>query len=107
MAALTFPVHVGDMPTFRFNMKDQDGDVFPVVGAQVQEAIFERPDRTTFTKPTVFTTDGSEGAIEYDTEDNTIINQPGTWKRQPHIVTSGGREFHGEKKVFDVDEILS
>jgi len=107
MAALTFPVHIGDMPTFRFNMKDQDGATFPVVGASLQEAIFERPDKTTFVKPTVFVTDGSDGGIEYDTEDNTIIDAAGTWKRQPHIITAAGREFHGEKKVFDVDEILS
>ena len=95
------------MPTFRFNMKDQAGAVFPMNGASLQEAIFERPDKTTFTKPTVFTTDGTEGAIEYDTEDNTILNQAGTWHRQPHVINAAGKEFHGEKKVFDVDEILS
>lgn len=105
--ALTFPVHIGDMPTFRFNMKDQDGDVFPMNGASLQEAIFERPDKSVFTKPTGFVTDGTDGSIEYDTEDNTIIDQAGTWKRQPHVIDSNGKEFHGEKKVFDVDEILS
>ena len=104
MAALDFPVNIGDTPTFRFNMKNQAGAIFPVGGVTTQEALFTKPDGSKLAKPTVFLTDGSDGVIEYTTEDNTIIDQAGTWKRQPHVVFSPTVEFYGEVKVFDVDE---
>ncbi len=104
MAALDFPVNIGDTPTFRFNMKDQAGAVFPVDSVTTQEALFIKPNGDRFAKPTVFVTDGLDGEIQYVTEDNTIIDQAGTWKRQPHIVFSPTVEFYGEVKVFDVDE---
>ena len=50
---------------------------------------FKRPDGTTFDRTPVFTTDGSDGNIQYLSVDGDL-NEPGRWHLQAYVPTSAG-----------------
>lgn len=51
--------------------------------------IFRRPDDTTFERSAAFTSDGTDGIIQYATVDGDL-NQSGSWSLQGYIVTPNG-----------------
>ena len=71
--------------------------------ASTKEFTFRRPDGTTFTKTAVFTSDGSDGQLQY-TIGSDDLNMAGTWGLQAYVVTSGGfshRTDVGNFRVFE------
>ena len=86
--------HVNDIGTiFRVTVYDTTSTggstVADISAATTKQMVFERPDGTTFTKTAVFTTDGSDGNIQYISVDGDL-NVAGTWHLQAYVVTPAG-----------------
>lgn len=102
ITTLADKVFVNDIGTvFRATIKEDD-EVVPVDSATTQQFIFQPPDGVSFTRPTVFTTDGTDGQIEYATVDGDL-SVGGEWKIQAYLVLSAweGRSDIVEFKVYD------
>ena len=105
--AFTEPAHVNDIgTTFRVTVYDATSTggsaIANISAASTKQMIFSRPDGTTFTKTAVFTTDGSDGDIEYVSVDGDL-NIAGTWHLQAYVVTLVGewRTDVGHFRVYD------
>ena len=76
--------------------------VADISDASTKQFTFKRPDGTTFTKTAVFTTDGTDGNIQYVTESG-VLNGAGRWNLQAYVKTSAGNwnTSVGNFKVFE------
>lgn len=96
---------VNDIGTaFRVTVYDTTSTGGSVV-ADISDAItlkmiFRRPDGTSFEKTASFTSDGSDGQIQYITVDSDL-NQSGSWSLQAYIVTPAG-SWHTNTACFKV-----
>ena len=79
--------------------------VAEISNASAKQFTFKRPDGTTFTKTAVFTTDGSDGQIQYTTAADDL-NMAGTWGLQAYVVISGGFSHRTDVGSFRVFENL-
>lgn len=100
--------HVNDIGTiFRvtiFDTTSTGGSVIAdVSGASAITYTFRRPDGTTFNKTGTFTSDGTDGKVQYVTVDGDL-NGAGTWSVQVLIVTSGGLSHNTTVATFRVFE---
>lgn len=96
-------VHVDDVGTvFRSTVLDTVDPrvVADLSGVTTQEFIFKKPDETTITRTTSFTTDGTDGLIEYATIAGDL-DQIGAWKIQAHLVNPSG-DWHTTIHSFSV-----
>jgi hypothetical protein len=78
-------IHVNDIGTvFKILIKDGE-DVQDISTASTKNIIFLKPDGTSVTKSGTFTTDGTDGYIQYTTvlDDIDLV---GIWKIQAHII---------------------
>lgn len=82
------PINVGDVVTFRVTVTDQDGSAVDVSGASTKQIKLRKPSGTVLTKTASFTTDGSDGKIEYQTA-NTDLDVAGVWGIQAYVVGTG------------------
>lgn len=83
-------VYKDDVSTvFEITLKE-GGVVVDVSTASVKQIRFKKADDTTLTKDASFTTDGTDGKIEYTTVANDI-DQDGTWEIQAYIEMGGGK----------------
>lgn len=89
---------VGDVGTiFRATIKD-DGVVVDVSTATTKQLIFRKADGTVVAKDATFTTDGTDGKIEYATEAAVVgppavaafLSVAGQWAYQGYIVSAAG-----------------
>lgn len=93
-------IHVGDIgTTFRVLVKD-GSDVVDISSATTKQILFTKPSTDTLTKDASFTTDGSDGLIEYDTLSGDL-DESGIWKIQAYLVLSGG-SWHSDIAIFKV-----
>jgi hypothetical protein len=95
-------IHVADEGTIiRVELKD-GGEVLDVSTASIKKIKFKKPNGTVVSKNAAFTTDGSDGKIQYTTEasPNNILDEPGKWEYQAYIEMSG--KWHSEKLTFIV-----
>lgn len=95
-------VHVGDkLLIFRVRVKD-DGAVRDISSATTKEIKLrdESGNWTTFTA--TFTTNGTDGFIEYATTTTSIVDTEGDWQIQAYCVLSDGTEFHTKVGFFTV-----
>lgn len=102
--------HVNDIGTiFRVTVYDTTStgasEVANISSATTRHLIFGRPDGTTFTKSAVFTSDGSDGKIEYASVDGDL-NKAGTWSIQAYVALSGGGSWNSSVGNFRVFENL-
>lgn len=99
-------IHVNDVGTiFRISLVDvnlitQNLDIADISAATGLNIIFQKPDSSTFSKDAAFTTDGTNGQLEY-TSVSGDIDAVGQWKLQS-IVKMTGEIFHSEIKSFKV-----
>lgn len=93
-------IHVGNTGTvFQFQVLDQDSAAVPLGGHTLQ-MVFSRPDTTRLVVTPTFTTDGSDGYIQYSTISGDL-NQAGIWRLQA-VVTSGSRVWYSNALSFKV-----
>jgi hypothetical protein len=86
--------HVNDIGTiFRVTVYDTTSSggtsVADISTASTKQFTFKRPNGTTFTRSAVFTTDGSDGDIQYISVDGDL-DGAGTWNLQAYVVTPAG-----------------
>jgi hypothetical protein len=86
--------HVNDIGTvFRVTVYDTTSTggttVADISLATTKQFTFKRPDGTTFDRVAVFTSDGSDGNIQYISVDGDL-NIAGTWHLQAYVVTPAG-----------------
>ena len=86
--------HVNDIGTiFRVTVYDTTSaggtTVADISGATTKKFTFKRPDGTTFEKTAVFTSDGTDGNIQYLAVDGDL-NVAGTWNLQAYVATGAG-----------------
>lgn len=98
-------IHVGDIGTiFRTTVKE-GSSVLDISAATTTQLIFRRPDGTSFTKTAEFTTDGTDGKIEYPTIAGDL-DVAGNWSWQSYIVMPSG-SWHTDIGTFSVHANLS
>lgn len=98
-------VHVGDVGTpIRLTIKDEKGAVVDVSAATTKEITIESPHGEAAVHPAAFTTDGTDGKIEYVTVAGDI-HEAGTWSRQGYVVLPSG-EWRTAVLPFDVEDNL-
>ena len=73
---------------FRAVIKDQNGEIVDVSGANILELIFKAPSGEIKTFNATLVNDGTDGEIECITEAGDI-NEPGDWQWQARIVIPG------------------
>ena len=85
--AIDDPVRVGDVGTvIRLVVQDQDEAILDVSSASTKQIIFRKPSGATLTKVASFSTDGTDGRIQYATIAGDI-DESGIWQMQGYVVT--------------------
>lgn len=80
-------VHVGDIGTvFRLTIYD-DTTLANLSGATTKQILFSKPSGMLLTKTAVFTTDGTDGKIQYVTVAGDL-DEAGQWTIQGYLVLS-------------------
>jgi hypothetical protein len=99
--------HVNDIGTiFRVTVYDTTSTggttVADISTATTKQFTFKRPDGTTFDRVAVFTTDGTDGNIQYLSVDGDL-NVAGTWHLQAYVATAAGnwKTDVGHFKVYE------
>lgn len=83
-------IHVGDIGTvIIFTITDQDGAIVDVSTASTKQVFLRRPSGSVLTKTASFTTNGTDGKIQYTTISGDI-NMAGNWYAQAYVVTAAG-----------------
>ncbi len=103
---MSHPHILGNVGTiYRATIKDQDNVVVNVSGASTKEIIFKKPGGTLITRAAAFTTNGTDGKIEYKTVTGDI-DEAGTWEWEPHVIVSAGNEWRADPLEFVVKDKL-
>ncbi len=97
-------VRVGDTGT-RFELTVVENDVAVDISSATMKTIkFQKPDNSVVSKTADFTTDGSDGKIDYVSITNDI-DVRGEWKIQGYIEMPSGK-FHTSMGSFGVSANL-
>lgn len=98
-------VHLNDIGNIFVLTFQDNGVVVDVSSATVtKNIIFVAPDGTKDTQAASFTTNGTDGKIQYATQDGDM-DQVGEWQVQGHVVITAGT-FKSEIKRFCVEAIV-
>jgi len=82
-------VHLNDVGTvFVVTVKD-DTTAVDISAATTKQIIFMAPDGGKLTKAATFTTNGTDGKMQWTTVANDL-DEPGTWKIQGKVVLTAG-----------------
>ena len=93
-------IHKNDIgTTLKTTVKNGSSGV-DISPATTKNIILGKPDKTLLTKAGSFTTDGTDGQLEYVTISGDL-DQIGCWKIQAHVVTSSG-EWKSDIGTFEV-----
>ncbi len=80
-------IHVDDIGTiFTVTIVDQDDAVVDISLYSPKQLIFTKPDGTRVEQTASFTTDGTDGKIQYTSESGDL-DQPGLWQLQGIVST--------------------
>ena len=93
-------IHKGDIGTTLKTTVKNASVVVDISAATTKNILLGKPDGTSLTKSGSFTTDGTDGDLEYATISGDL-DQIGCWKLQAHIVTSSG-EWKSDLSIFEV-----
>ena len=85
---MTEQIHIGDIGTvFKVLITDENGDALNISTATTKQIIFRKPgNRGTLTVDADFTTDGSDGYIQYAIVDGDL-DTFGVWQIQAKVIT--------------------
>lgn len=96
---------VGDIGTvFQATIKDETGAVVNVSGASSKVIKFKKSDGSTVSKTASYTTDGTDGKIEYTIQSGDL-NMAGDWQAEA-IVTVGANTWSSTIHDFRVGVAL-
>jgi hypothetical protein len=98
-------IHVGDVGTILRVIVEDDGAVINVSGTDSRTIYLKKPDGTKLTKTAVFTTDGSDGKIQYVTISGDLDTE-GWWKIQGLVHWASGNQWYTDWQPFEVHDNL-
>lgn len=79
-------IHVGDIGTvFKIKITDDAGLALNISAATTLKIIFLKPNKERLEKTATFSTDGTDGYIQYSTIAGDL-DRPGAWKIQGYVV---------------------
>lgn len=94
-------IHVGDIGTiFRVTVTDQDGSIVDISGASTRLILLRDPYGKKLSKTGAFTTDGTDGKMQYASVSGDI-GRAGTWKIQGKVIIPAGT-FYTDITEFEV-----
>lgn len=103
-------LHVGDEGTvIRLKLYDGDDVVDISPAAELTKQLkFKKPSGTVVVEDAVFTTDGTDGQLQYVTEasPDNLLDEAGKWFVQAYIEFATGK-WHSEKLNFLVRGVLA
>lgn len=103
MACTIFENDVGTI--FKVKIVDCDtGDVIDISAATTLQITFKKPDKKTVTKTAAFSTDGSDGYLQYVVVDGDI-DMVGIWNLQAYVAGVGFKN-NSTVGTFVVDDNL-
>ncbi len=96
-------IHEGDIGTTLKVVMRNGAAIVDISGATTKNIKLKKPGGTVVTKAGVFTTDGTDGLLQYvtlsgDLDESSLTIQ---WEIQAHIITATG-EWHSNIKKFSV-----
>ncbi len=98
-------VHLNDIGNiFVLTFKDNGVVVDVSSAAGTKNIIFVAPDGTRDTQGASFTTNGTDGKIQYVTQAG-VMDQVGEWQIQGYVVITAG-SFYSEVKRFCVEAVV-
>lgn len=98
-------IHKNDKGTeFRIEVLDHGGSVLDISNQSSLSIIFKKPSGTTVTKSASLVNDGTDGLIQYVTEEGDL-DEVGTWRIQAKVVSVNG-SWHTVFKSFKVHRNL-
>lgn len=97
-------LHVGDIGSIIRVTVTEAGVALDISSATTKQIKLMRPDGTSVTKTAVFTTDGTDGQLQYATMANDL-NLSGLWWAQPYLVMPAW-SGHAQPVQFEVDPII-
>lgn len=101
---IEFEAYVGDVGTIlRAEFRDRDESVVDISAASTKEIWLRKPDDTTVKKSGSFTTDGTDGKLEYAIESG-VLDAAGVWKYCGFIALAGGNQWRSSEIEFRVYE---
>jgi hypothetical protein len=94
---------LGDTGTlFRLTVED-DGTVVNVANASTKFLVFVKPDGSSVQKTASFTTNGTDGKVQYQAEAG-VLDQIGVWKCRAKFTGLDGWSGHSSPLRFRVEE---
>jgi len=93
-------IHISDIGTVILATIYDGGTVVPIDSVLTMEFFFLKPDDTTTTQAAAFTTDGTDGKMQYVAVAG-FWDAAGTWAIQAHL-SDATTEFHSTIAEFDV-----
>ncbi len=99
-ASIIEEIHVSDIGTILRNTIKNDNVVVDISTATTKNILLKKPAGSLLTKAGVFTTDGTDGQLEYVTISGDL-DESGVWQIQAYIVIGSG-EWHSDIKEFSV-----
>lgn len=83
-------IHIADIGTvFEVTLMD-DTVIVDISAATVMQIIFEKPDKVIVVNTAVFTSDGTDGKMQYAVALNTELDLKGNWKIQGKVTLPTG-----------------
>lgn len=99
-------IYVGQVGlVFQRTIKDPNGQVVNLQAYSTLELLFRDPDGVDRVKPAAFSTDGTDGRLQYTTVDGDL-DRAGTWRIQAHVA-SATEDHYTEVGTFRVEANLS
>lgn len=92
---------LGDEPLLKVRIME-DGSAVDVSSVTTKEIKVRSPSGTTTSYTAAFTTDGTDGWIEYQTGTDEI-DEAGDWRYSGSVVFSDGRPFESEDQYHNVE----
>jgi hypothetical protein len=94
-------IHVDDIGTvFRATVVDEDSAIVDISASITKTMIFGKPDGSTFNRAGTFTTDGTDGKMQYATVDGDLDTH-GNWTLQV-FVSFGSTSWYSNITKFKV-----
>jgi len=93
-------IKVGNKTVHRYTLHNQDGDVINISGASSKQIVFISPYETRSTYNASFTTDGTDGVLEYR------LAQPapsGLWRAEVYVAGVSGFDGASATDQFPVE----
>lgn len=85
--------------------KESDDTALDISGTTTKNVLIEKPSGTLLTKAGSFTTDGTDGKLQWTTVD-TDLNEVGLYEIQAHVVDASVN-LKSTRGQFTVDQVLT